>query len=60
MNFTYVTDEKLKDKLIYKGFKLIQKSNNISQQIWIFENIPPTEFDINDKLKYINSNKMMF
>jgi hypothetical protein len=60
LNFTYVTDEKLKEKLVHKGFKLLQKSDNSSQQIWIFENIPPTEFSDYDKSKHINTNKMMF
>ena len=60
MKFTYVFDKNLKDKIISKGFKLVQKINNKSQTMWVFENIPPTEFNSVDKSKYIISNVMTF
>lgn len=60
LKFIYVFDSDLKNKIISKGFKLIQEISNKSQPMWVFENIPPTEFDSVDKSKYTVSNVMTF
>lgn len=60
MSFIYCTDEKTKNKLIKKGYKLIKEESMQNQIVWIFEYKPEIQFDISDKTKYFTSNAMRF
>jgi hypothetical protein len=48
MNYLYVTDAKLKDKLLNQQYELLQELNNINQTIWIFA-LNPDGFTFNLK-----------
>jgi hypothetical protein len=52
LNYTYITDKKLKEIFSKKGYKL----NNFVNNIWIFEKIPFFEFNVVNKSKYIICN----
>lgn len=62
-NFVYITDEKLKDKLIEQGFEPLYKSNS-EKDIWIFARnegiLGHLMFDKENKDKFITSDRMTF
>ena len=48
MNYLYVTDAKLKDKLLSQQYEILQELNNTNQTIWIFA-LNPDGFTFNLK-----------
>lgn len=60
MNFIYVINSNLKDKLIQKGYRLIKQESMQDQTAWVFEYRPEIQFDVSDKTKYFTLNTLRF
>ena len=57
--FIYVQDERLKDKLLNSGYRLIQENKN--SNLYVFENqgIETLNFDLKDS-KYVLKDTLIF
>ena len=60
MNIINCIDEKYKDKLLSKGFKLINTSNIDGKKYWILLPSDKFNFESIDKKKCFVNNKMIF
>lgn len=59
MKFIYVMTEEDRDRLLDLGFHFI--SNQIGGMLWVFENDPNIEVDLDEELDvHVLSNTLMF
>ena len=58
--FIYCIDESIKEKLIKKGYKLINENKTSNKKVWIFENKGDCNFSQEDKSKLFFTNRLTF